>query len=68
MKQVQKPCIGCVYFDACGETTRTMPCDGRMTASERKRSERYEQERDYKKISQIERRRSKRRVHEEKWN
>lgn len=63
-----KPCIGCVYFSACGETNRTMPCDGRMTKSERKKSGRYEKETDYKKISQIERRRSKRRVHEEKWN
>ena len=68
MKQVQKPCIGCVYFDTCGETTRTAPCDGRQTASERKRDNRYGQETDYKKISQIERRRSKRRVHEAKWN
>lgn len=68
MKQVNRPCIGCVYFDACGETTRTAPCDGRMTRSERKRGLRYDEETDYKKLSQIERRKSKRRVHEEKWN
>ena len=38
-KQVKHPCIGCVYFKACGETNRTMPCDGRMTQSERKAAE-----------------------------
>ena len=68
MKQVQKPCVGCVYFDVCGETSRTMPCDGRLTESEKKRSERYEKETNHKKISQIERRKSKRRVYEEKWH
>ena len=68
MKHVNKPCIGCIYFDACGETTRTMPCDGRQTKSERKRGNYYEQEANHKKISQIERRQSKRRVHAEKWN
>ena len=31
---VKKPCIGCVYFDSCGSTTRTVPCDGRKTKSE----------------------------------
>lgn len=31
------PCIGCVYYIACGETNRTMPCNGRVTKSERKR-------------------------------
>lgn len=31
---VSKPCIGCIYFDACGSTTRTEPCDGRKTKSE----------------------------------
>lgn len=37
MKQPKHPCIGCIYFEACGETTRTMPCDGRMTKSEKKK-------------------------------
>ena len=37
MKDVQHPCINCIYFKACGETTRTMPCDGRMTKSEKKK-------------------------------
>ena len=32
-----KPCINCIYFKACGSTTRTMPCKGRMTKSEKKR-------------------------------
>ncbi len=34
---VKKPCIGCVYFKACGITTRTQPCKGRVTKSEQKR-------------------------------
>ena len=33
------PCINCIYFKACGETTRTMPCDGRMTKSEKKKEQ-----------------------------
>lgn len=33
----QRPCIGCVYFKACGDTSRTMPCNGRMTKTERKK-------------------------------
>ena len=33
-REVQKPCIGCVYYAACGSSTRTMPCDGRKTKSE----------------------------------
>ena len=37
MKQPKHPCINCIYFKACGETTRTMPCDGRMTKSEKKK-------------------------------
>jgi len=35
----QKPCIGCIYFNACGSTSRTAPCNGRITKSEKKRSE-----------------------------
>jgi hypothetical protein len=37
MKQPIHPCINCIYFKACGETTRTMPCEGRMTKSEKKK-------------------------------
>jgi hypothetical protein len=37
MKQPKHPCINCIYFKACGETTRTMPCEGRMTKSEKKK-------------------------------
>lgn len=33
-REVQKPCIGCVYYAACGSTTRTAPCDGRKTKRE----------------------------------
>lgn len=34
---VKKPCIGCIYFKACGNTNRTEPCKGRKTKSEKKR-------------------------------
>lgn len=37
MKMPKKPCINCVYFAACGDTTREKPCYGRKTKSERKR-------------------------------
>lgn len=43
-KQVKHPCIGCVYFNACGETNRTTLCDGRMTRSEREAADRAERE------------------------
>ena len=33
-REVQKPCINCVYYAQCGSTTRTAPCDGRKTKSE----------------------------------
>lgn len=36
MADVKHPCQGCVYFNACGESTRTEPCAGRMTKRERK--------------------------------
>ena len=35
--QPKHPCINCIYFKACGDTTRTMPCNGRMTKSEKKK-------------------------------
>ena len=38
-KQPKHPCIGCIYFKACGETNRTEPCEGRMTKSEKKMEE-----------------------------
>lgn len=31
------PCISCVYFYTCGETTRIVPCRERITKSERKK-------------------------------
>ena len=34
----KKPCIGCVYYDVCGSTTRTEPCAGRKTKREQKAS------------------------------
>ena len=41
MKLIKKPCVGCIYFKACGNTNRTMPCEGRMTKSEKKKEENY---------------------------
>lgn len=35
MKYVKHPCIGCIYFKACGNTNRTMPCDGRVTKTQK---------------------------------
>jgi hypothetical protein len=29
------PCQICIHYEACGESTRTMPCAGRMTRRER---------------------------------
>ena len=37
---VKHPCIGCIYFKACGETTRTYPCNGRKTKREAKKEKR----------------------------
>lgn len=34
---VKKPCIGCVYFNTCGDSSRTAPCNGRRTKSEQKK-------------------------------
>ena len=39
MKPVQKPCIGCIYFKACGSTTRTMPCNGRVTKRQKEKEQ-----------------------------
>ena len=36
-KQPIHPCQGCIYFKVCGETTRTMPCNGRVTKREKKK-------------------------------
>ena len=36
IKSPTHPCLGCIYFKACGETNRTMPCEGRMTKSQKK--------------------------------
>ena len=34
---VKHPCQNCVYFKVCGENTRTVPCNGRMTKTEVKK-------------------------------
>lgn len=39
-KPIQKPCIGCIYFKVCGSTTRTEPCDGRMTKRQKEKENR----------------------------
>lgn len=36
---VKHPCVGCVYFNACGNTNRTQPCDGRVTKSQKKKED-----------------------------
>lgn len=36
------PCRNCVYFDACGERNRTVPCDRRETKSDLKRKRKAE--------------------------
>lgn len=33
---VKKPCVGCIYFNQCGNTNRTQPCEGRMTKTDKK--------------------------------
>lgn len=37
MNNVKHPCQNCVYFKECGENTRTAPCNGRVTKTERKK-------------------------------
>ena len=34
---VKHPCQGCIYYKACGSTTRTEPCNGRRTKREEKK-------------------------------
>lgn len=43
MKTVKHPCQGCVYFAACGESTRTNPCAGRKTKRGKKQEEKKEE-------------------------
>lgn len=31
-----RTCVNCIYFDACGDFTRTMPCKGRVTERDQK--------------------------------
>lgn len=35
METVKHPCVGCIYFKACGNTNRTAPCNGRMTKTQK---------------------------------
>ena len=34
---VKNPCKGCIYYKVCGSYTRTMPCEGRVTKSQKKK-------------------------------
>lgn len=34
----KRPCVSCIYYDACGSTARTEPCYGRVTLSEHNKS------------------------------
>lgn len=36
-KNVKHPCQSCKYFDACGNTSRTEPCEGREVKGRRKK-------------------------------
>ena len=38
-KSPKHPCQNCVYFDVCGEHTRTEPCKGRQTKTDVKKSQ-----------------------------
>ena len=38
----QHPCRNCIYFKACGENTRTMPCKGRVTKSQKKKEVKHD--------------------------
>ena len=38
-KTVKHPCQGCVYFKVCGENTRTEPCNGRKTKTQKKQED-----------------------------
>ena len=37
MTQPKYPCRNCIYWNACGDKSRTMPCKGRKTPSEKKK-------------------------------
>lgn len=39
---VKHPCQGCIYYKACGSTTRTAPCSGRKTKREAEKEKRNE--------------------------
>lgn len=34
MAMPKHPCQGCIFYKACGESTRTAPCYGRRTKRE----------------------------------
>lgn len=42
-KDVLHPCQGCVYFKACGSTSRREPCQGRKTKRQQQREQAQEE-------------------------
>jgi hypothetical protein len=41
MTMPKHPCIGCIYYKVCGESTRTEPCYGRRTKREVERDRKF---------------------------
>lgn len=39
---MKNPCKGCRYFDACGDASRTAPCEGREEKQSRDQENRKE--------------------------
>ena len=42
MNTPKRPCQSCIYKNACGDSTRTAPCQGRKTKREQKKEKRDE--------------------------
>lgn len=40
-REVQRPCLGCIYYGVCGSSTRTAHCDGRKTKKQQKLEEQF---------------------------
>ena len=38
---MKRQCIGCIYFTACGSTTRTVLCNGRTTKTQKRKEENH---------------------------
>ena len=44
MKQPKYPCRNCIYYNACGDKSRTMPCEGRKTKSQKRKGDKQMKE------------------------